>query len=422
MFKTIGINLEKNKLSKNIKIVDAGLPSIVNIPLNRHIGAPAKPCVNINDKVKVGTLIAKENGVLSVNIYSSVSGKIQNISDSIITIDVIGDDFEKTIDRTDDIKNDIPDDKDFILSQIRKAGIVGLGGAGYPTWSKLSISEEKNISCLIVNGLEGEPYFTGDNRLMIEKAEEIVIGARIVNRLLGIQNAIIAVDEDNKEAVKILTEITKRYIGVNVKAIKTVYPTAAETQLIKALFGVEIGKTKLPIDMGYVVNNVGTIYSVYKAVMKNSPLFERTVTVSGTAVEKPQNYIVRAGTPASYLIEKVGANINEAKMLILDGLMMGKAIQDTNTPVSLLDGGLLLFKQAKPYTESSPCIRCNKCAANCPVRLQPYAIANYFKINDKLTLYKLRAFDCINCGNCSYICPAKIPLLDLIKAAKEVIR
>lgn len=422
MYKTIGIKIKKNKLSKDVEIVDSGLPEYVNIPLNRFIGKPAVATVKINDKVKVGTLIAKAPETISANVYSSVSGKVINITDSIISIKVVGDEYEKFIDTTSDILTNIPDDKALILEKIKNAGIVGMGGAGFPTAAKLDIPEDKNITCLIINGLENEPYFTSDNRLMIEKAEEIVIGARIVNKVLGIQNAIIAIDEDNKEAVKTLTAITKRYVGVNVKPVKSKYPIAAETQLIKALYNKEISKANLPRDYGYIVQNVGTIYAIYNAVMKNKPLYQRIITVSGDIVGNPQNFLVRAGTPISYLIDKAGVDVEKVEMLILDGVMMGKTIQNIDTPVSLLDAGLLVFKNPKPYTEASPCIRCNRCAENCPVRLQPFAIANALKINDKPSLYRLRVSDCISCGICSYICPAKIPLLDFIKMANEEIR
>lgn len=422
MYNVTGIKLNKNKLSKNKIIIDAGLPEEVNVPLCKFIGVPALPVVKKGDLVKVGSLIAKKTDDLSVNVYSSVSGQVIYINDKSISIKVIGDDYERKIDKSLDIVSAIPENADEILQKIKDFGIVGMGGAGFPTGIKLDIPENKQIKCLVINGLEGEPYFCGDNRLMVEKAEEIVIGARLINKVLGIQNAIIAIDEDNKEAVNILTSVTKRYVGVNVKAIKNKYPTAAETMLIKTLFGTEISKGKLPRDYGYVVQNVGTIYAVYNAVMKNMPLYQRVVSVSGDMVENPQNLMVRAGTPVSHLLKKVGVDIDKAQMLVLDGVMMGETIQNLDTPVSLLDGGLLVFKNPKPYTEATPCIRCNGCSKNCPVGLQPFAVANALKSGDKTKFYSLRVSDCLSCGICSYVCPAKIPLLDFIKMAKKEIR
>ncbi|MDR1694310.1 MAG: electron transport complex subunit RsxC [Lactobacillaceae bacterium] len=421
MYRTTGIYIKNNKISKYKEIVDAGVPEVVYIPLDRHVGAPAKPVVSKGAEVKIGTLVAKADETLSVNVYSSVAGKVVETDDKLITIKTSEDIYEKSIDTSEGIITEIPDSKTLILEKIRKAGIVGMGGAGFPAAVKLDIPETCKIECLVINGLEGEPYFTADNRLMVEKAEEIVIGARIINKLLGIQNAIIAVDEENKDAVKALVGVTKRYIGVNVKAVKNKYPTAAETQLIKKLFNVEIPKTKLTRDFGYIVHNVGTVYSIYNAVMKNKPLYERIVTVSGDAADNPQNFLVRAGTPASYLANKAGS-IDNARLLICGGVMMGTEISDVNTPISLLDGGLLMFKKAKKDTEASPCIRCGRCSQNCPVHLQPFEIADRLKIGDTPKLYKLRPSDCINCGICSYLCPAKIPLLDFIKMAKEQIR
>lgn len=422
MYYINGIEVEKNKISKHQKIVDAGLPNVVRIPLDRHCGVSAVPVVKKNAKVKVGMLIAKEGGEVSANVFSSVAGKVVEVRDDAIVIEATKDEFVSEIIHTEDVLTNIPDDRDFILQKIRDCGIVGMGGAGFPTYVKLKIAMEKQVKHLVINGMEGEPYFTGDNRLMIEMAEEIVIGARIINKLLGIQNAIIVVDVENKEAIAALSDVTKRYVGVNVKPIKAKYPVAAERQLIRTIYGTKISKSNLPQDYGYVVQNVGTVLAIYDAVMKNKPLYERVVTISGDAAPRPKNFMVRSGTSVSFLLERAEVDIKKAKMLILDGLMMGRTIQDLDMPVSVLDGGLLVFAQAKPYVEASSCIRCNSCSSNCPVSMQPFAISNMLKIDDLKNLYKLRPDDCISCGICSYVCPAKIPLLDFVKAAKERVK
>ncbi|MDD4556599.1 MAG: electron transport complex subunit RsxC [Alphaproteobacteria bacterium] len=422
LFNIVGINLKKNKLSRHEAIRDIGLPKTVSIPLKKHIGHPAVAVVNEGDKVKIGMLLAKANNTISANVHASVAGRVSKIDEDYIHINTSKDEAEDYIDFSDELITEIPQDKEEILALIRDAGIVGMGGAGFPTDIKLSVPTGKEIKCLILNGIECEPYFTGDERLMLEKAEEIVIGARIINRLLGIQNAIIAVDEKKKKAFEILTSITKRYIGVNVKLLTNKYPQGAEKMLVEAVSGEEVPSGKLPMDMGYVVQNVGTVYAIYQAVMKKKPLYERVVTVSGDAVAKPKNYMVRIGTPVSFIAEKAKVDIKEVEELLIGGPMMGTDIDDLSTPVSKLDGGVLFLKKAKPETEESVCIRCNKCAQHCPIALQPFAIANSYKAGDKPNLYKLRALDCINCGICSYVCPAKIPLLDYIKQAKNEIR
>ncbi|MFV0627121.1 MAG: electron transport complex subunit RsxC [Alphaproteobacteria bacterium] len=421
-FEITGIKLNKHKLSSNEAIRDIGLPKVVHLPLKKHIGHPASPVVNVGDKVKIGTLVAQANNSISANVHSSVAGKVSKIDESYISVDVAKDEYEDFIDTSDELITEIPQNKTEILEKIRSAGIVGMGGAGFPTDIKLTIPEGKEIKCLIINGIECEPYFTSDERIMLEKAEEIVIGARIINRILGIQNAIIAIDENKKKAFDVLNTITKRYIGVNVVMLKTKYPQGAEKMLIEAVSGQEVPSGKLPADIGYVVQNSGTVFSIYEAVMKNKPLYERVVTVSGTAIVKPRNYMARVGTPLSFIIEKLKIEMNDVEEVILGGPMMGTDVDDFSLPLSKVDAGVLFMKNAKPETEESVCIRCNKCAQHCPVSLQPFALASSFKNGDKPNLYKLRALDCINCGICSYVCPAKIPLLDYIKQAKNEIR
>ena len=428
-----GIHPDKHKITTDCPIVDAGLPEIVNIPVKQHIGAPAKILVEKGDKVKVGMLIADADGIVSADVHSSVSGEVLKIEDvksaigyeeKMITIKVEGDEWEPSIDRSPDVVKDIALSAEEIIAKIREGGIVGMGGAGYPTPIKTSIPEGKKAEILIVNGIECEPFLTADDRLMFERAEQIIMGARAINKALGIQNAVIAIDENKPKAIEALTNLSKLYVGVNVKVCKTKYPQGGEKQLIRAITGKELPSGKLPIDLGCIVQNVGTVFAVYEAVLKNKPLFERVITVSGDGCRHPGNYLVRVGTPVSYLIEKTGGLSDEVHKIILGGPMMGTAIVNTDAPATKLTSGVLLFKDGEfSKHEPSACLRCGKCAQVCPAGLRPFAIKESVLFHDTVeTLRKLHAGDCIECGCCAYTCPANIPLLDYCKIAKQEIR
>ena len=296
-----GIHPNKYKITTDSPIIFAGLPETVYIPVKQHIGAPAKILVKPGDKVKVGTLLVDADGIVSADVHSSVSGEVLKVEaiegefgyvEDMITIKVEGDGFEPSIDRSLDIDREIPYTAEEIIAKIREAGIVGMGGAGYPTPVKTSIPEGKKVDTLILNGIECEPFLTADDRLMVEKGEQIIIGAKILNKILGIQNAIIAIDENKPKAIEVLSKITKTYVGVNVQVCATKYPQGGEKQLITAITGREVPSGKLPADAGCLVQNVGTVFAIYEAVMKNKPLFERVVTVSGDACLHPANYLV----------------------------------------------------------------------------------------------------------------------------------
>ncbi len=423
-----GIHPDKHKISSHVAISDAGLPSEVFIPIKQHIGSPAKILVQKGDKVKAGTLIADADGIISADVHSSVSGEVIKIEDiqsetgyleQVITIRVEGDEFEPFIDKSPDIVSEIPYNAEEITEIIRGAGIVGMGGAGFPTPVKATVPEDKKVEILIINGIECEPYLTADDRLMVENAEQIVIGAKILNKALGIQNAVIAIDENKPQAIEIIRQITKRYVGVNVQVCKTKYPQGGERQLIQALTGKEVPSGKHPIDIGCIVQNVGTVFAVYEAVMKHKPLFERIVTVSGDDILNPANYRVRIGTPASFLINKAGLKENSVGKVIFGGPMMGRAIVNMDAPVTKTTSGILVLPESEAYKpDETSCIRCGKCVAVCPVGLQPYAIARSIRENDLSEAKRLSARDCIECGSCAYTCPARIPLLDFCKLAK----
>lgn len=427
-----GIHPDKHKITSDKPIVDAGLPEIVYIPVKQHIGSPAKIIVQKGDKVKAGTLLADADGIVSADVFSSVSGEVIKVEEvegefgyleSMITIKVEGDEFAPSIDLSPDLIKDIPYEPQEIIEKIRSAGIVGMGGAGYPTPIKTSVPEGKKIDTLILNGIECEPWLTADDRLMIEKAEEIIVGAKIINKVLGIQNAIIAVDENKPEAIEILSKLTKTYVGVNVQVCKTKYPQGGEKQLIKAITGREVPSGRLPMDAGCIVQNVGTVFAIYEAVQKNKPLFERIVTVSGDECQNPQNFRVRVGTPASFLIEKCGGITENTNQVIFGGPMMGTSAVNINAPITKLTSGILLLsEELSRKFEETDCIRCGKCVDACPVGLRPFLIAQYTRNNMIDELKGINVLDCIECGSCAYICPAHIPLLDYCKIGKMEVK
>ncbi len=426
-----GIHPPKYKITSDVPITDAGIPEMVVIPVRQHIGAPAKILVQKGDMVKVGTLIADADGVVSADVHSSVSGEVVKIEDTeagsgyyekMITIKVEGDDWEENIDRSPDVVREISASAEEIIEIVKQSGIVGMGGAGFPTPIKVDVPAGKKVDCLIINGIECEPYLTADDRLMQEYAEQIVIGAKILNKALGIQNAIIAIDENKPKAIEAVQKITRSYVGVNVQICATKYPQGAEKQLIAAVTGREVPPGCLPIDVHCVVQNAGTVFAVYEAVQKHKPLFERIVTVSGDAVDNPANFRTRIGTPASFLLAKVAPQQDVGKM-IFGGPMMGTAAINDEAPITKTTSGILLLKQTSVIEPIvSACIRCATCLDVCPQGLEPFAIANFVRNAEYQEAKKIHVLDCIECGCCSYSCPARIPLLDYCKLAKYEIR
>ena len=422
-----GIHLNKHKISSQSQIEALPIPDIVYIPVKQHIGAPAKIIVKAGDNVKVGTLLAEADGTFSANVFSSISGQVikieeinngQGYLETVITIKREHDEFEPEMDLSEDIVADIIDDRDELLKRITYAGIVGMGGAGFPTPIKNSIPEGKIVDTLIINGIECEPYLTADSRLMEEKAEQIIIGARILNKILGIQKAIIAIDENKPQAISLLHQISKRYIGVNVQQCKSIYPQGGEKQLINAITGREVPSGKLPIDAHCVVQNVATVYAIYEAVQKHIPLFRRIVTVSGN-ISNPKNYLVRIGTPISFVLQENKIPIDLVEKVIIGGPMMGRTVSSLEMPVTKTTSGIvLLTKENACKPESTACIRCGKCVDACPMGLMPLNIRSTVEHNETDMLKNLHVQDCILCGTCSYVCPAKIPLLDYCKIGK----
>ena len=427
-FKIGGVHPSENKLSAGKSIEVLSLPASVFIPVAQHIGAPAVPAVKRGDLVKVGQVIARSSSFVSTNIHSSVSGTVKRVdfqADSSgyprqgIYIDVQGDEWLEEIDRSTSLIKDFNHDKDAIIKQIQEAGIVGLGGATFPTHVKLVPPKGMKAEVLLINGVECEPYLTSDHRLMLEKPDEIMVGIRLLMKALDVERAVIGIENNKPDAIKLLAEKCKDYKGVNVVSLKVKYPQGGEKQLIKAVTGREVPSGGLPIAVGAVVNNVGTAFAVYEAVQKNKPLFERVVTVTGKKVANPSNYLVRIGTPTSFIVEAAGGIPEGTGKIISGGPMMGRALASVDVPVTKGTSGILLIPEEEARREQvNACIRCSKCVAVCPMGLEPYLLMT---LSEKQLLDRAEEnhiMDCIECGSCSYTCPSGRPLLDYVRFGK----
>lgn len=428
-----GLHVDDNKLSEKQAIQALALPKTIQVPIAQHIGAPAEIIVQRKDKVKTGQVIAKSAGFISANIHSPVTGvvtKIDNFLDAsgykkpTVVIRVAEDDWVEGVDLSQDLREEIILSKEEILVKIKEAGIVGLGGATFPSHVKLSVpADKKTPELLLVNGVECEPYLTADHRLMLEKADEIIVGIRVLQRALGIKRAVIGIENNTPDATKVLKKASKRYDFIEVVALEVKYPQGGEKQLIKAVTGEEVPNGKFPLDIGYVVYNVGTVFAIYEAVQKNKPLIERVVTVTGKSLVQPANYLVRIGTPIEHLINEAGGKPEDTGKVINGGPMMGKALKDFTVPVTKGTSGILLIpKEQAERKPILPCIRCASCVDVCPMGLEPYLLMT---LTEKVLLERAKKEDisiCIECGSCSYICPSGRPLLDYIRLGKKAVR
>lgn len=427
-FKLGGVHPPQNKLSADKKIEILSIPKTVFIPVAQHIGAPATPTVKRGDEVKVGQVIAKSSSFVSTNIHSSVSGKVKKVdfsSDSSgypkqgIFIDVVGDDWLEEIDHTTELVKDFDLDGRKIIQKIQDAGIVGLGGATFPTHVKLVPPKGMKAEVLLINGVECEPYLTSDHRLMLEKADEILVGTQILMKALNVEKAIVGIENNKPDAIQLLSEKTKNYKGISVVALKVQYPQGGEKQLINAVTGKEVPSGGLPIAVGAVVSNVGTAFAVYEAIQKNKPLFERVVTITGKGLEKPSNFKVRIGTSTAELVVAAGGLPENTGKIISGGPMMGRAIASLDVPVTKGTSGILLMQgEESKRGDYISCIRCSRCVSVCPMGLEPYLLMTLGEqqIFDRAEDEKI--MDCIECGSCSFTCPSNRPLLDYIRFGK----
>ncbi len=415
-------------MSAGKKITKLAAPKQVIIPLSQHIGAPAQTVVGKGDSVKVGTLLAKAGGFVSANIHSSVSGKVNKIDSVVdasgyrrpaIYIDVEGDEWEESIDRSEELVKECTLSPKEIVDKIAAAGIVGLGGATFPTQVKLMPPPGSKAEIVIINAVECEPYLTSDHSLMMEKSEQILVGVTLLMKAVGVTRAVIGIENNKPDAIAQMQKLSQGYKGIEIMPLKMKYPQGGEKQLIDAVIRRQVKSGALPISAGAVVQNVGTAYAVYEAVMKNKPLFERVVTVTGKAVANPSNFLVRIGTPISTLIEAAGGIPENTGKIIGGGPMMGKALVTPEVPVTKGSSGVLLMtKEESVRKPVHNCIRCAKCVSVCPMGLNPTLLMTATEFKSWDLAEKNHITDCIECGSCSYTCPANRPLLDYVRQGK----
>ena len=427
-FKIGGIHPPGNKISKNSPITVAPLPDRVVVPLSQHIGAPATPCVAKGDHVKVGQLIGQSSGFVSANVHSPISGVVTAV-DSLpdgaglrkpaIVIEREGDEWLETIDRSDALIQSCHLTPKEIIDKIAAAGLVGMGGATFPAHVKLSIPAGQKAECLIINGVECEPYLTSDYRTLLERGSEVLVGVQILCKALDVNKAYIGIEDNKPEAISHLTTLAAGYPHIEIVPLRTKYPQGGEKQLIQAITGKAVPSGGLPIHVGVVVQNIGTALAVYEAVQKNKPLIERVVTVTGKTLRDPSNFMVRIGTPISSLIDLCGGMPQDALKVINGGPMMGRALANIDAPVTKGTSGIVIMRNRESLrTPASSCIKCAKCVGVCPMGLEPYLLNKLTRLKRFDDLEPLRITDCIECGSCAYTCPASIPLLDYIRVGK----
>lgn len=397
------------------------------IPLSQHIGAPASPLVKKGDRVLVGQLIGEAAGFISANVHSSVSGTVKNIEvrqlanggkSSCIVIE--NDNLYEEVEFEPKSLAELSADE--IRERVKKAGVVGMGGAGFPTNVKLTPKNPEEIEFIIVNGAECEPYLTSDYRRMLEEPEKLKQGLEIVLKLFPKAVGYVAIEDTKPEAVRVMTETLKGCERMEVKPVKTKYPQGGERTLVYATTGRQINSSMLPADVGCIVHNVDTIVSIYNAVILGMPLMRRIVTVTGEAVSEPQNFYVRIGTSYRELLEAAGGLKKESAKFISGGPMMGFAMMTLDVPVTKGTSSLLVLdKDDVRENEESPCIRCGRCTQVCPGRVMPAKLSTLASKGNKEAFVKFGGMECCECGCCSFICPAKKPLTQTIKSMRKQI-
>lgn len=434
-FRIGGVHPEENKLSSESATQIAGLPRQAVFPLSQHIGAPAKPVVKKGDKVKVGTLLAEAGGFVSAPIYSSVSGTVMKIDEAVdatgyrkpsIVVKVEGDEWEEYIDRTDKLETleahpELTSEE--IIERIKKAGVTGMGGAGFPTFIKLCPPPTAKAECVILNGVECEPYITSDYRLMMEHADEILVGLELLMKAVKVAKGYIGIEENKPKAIKLFEEKTAGRNDVEIVPLAQKYPQGGEKQLVDAVIRRQVpAPPAIPVNVGAVVQNVGTAFAVYQAVMKNKPLFERYTTVTGKKLAKPGNFLVRMGTPMIDLINECGGMPAGDNKLLAGGPMMGKALTSVEVPICKGTNSVTILSgddvRRKPV---QPCIRCAKCVSVCPMGLEPYLLATASALHDWEKVEAAGVTSCIECGSCQFTCPAHRPMLDNIRLGKSTV-
>ena len=435
-----GIHPAENKLTHEVATKVAALPKQAIFPLGQHIGAPAKPVVQKGDKVKVGTMIAEAGGFVSAPIFSSVSGTVFKIDTAIdatgyrkpvIIINVEGDEWEESIDRSDKLElvaahpELTPEE---IVKRVQNAGVVGMGGACFPTFIKLTPPPTAKAECVIINAVECEPYITADYRLMMEHADEILVGLELLMMGAKVTKGYIGIETNKPAAIELLTaKCNEKFNGtqyqVEVVPLKQRYPQGGEKQLVDAVINRQVpAPPAIPVNVGAIVQNVGTAFAVYEAVMKNKPLFERYTTVTGKKLQNPGNFLVRMGTPMKDLIDACGGMPEGDNKLLAGGPMMGKVLTSVEVPICKGTNSVTIISDDEARRkDAQPCIRCAKCVGVCPMGLEPYLLAKLSEVKNWERAESEDITSCIECGSCQYTCPAYRPLLDNIRLGKSTV-
>ena len=434
-FRIGGIHPEENKITAEMPTQVAPLPKQAIFPLSQHIGAPAKPIVQKGDKVKVGTMIAEANGFVSAPIHSSVSGTVFKVDTAVdatgyrkpvIIINVEGDEWEETIDRSDKLETlaEHPElTPEEIVERIKQGGITGMGGAGFPTFIKLCPPPTAKAECVIINAVECEPYITSDYRLMMEHADEILVGLDLLMKAAKVDKGYIGIETNKPKAIELFEQKTANDSRIEIVPLAQRYPQGGEKQLVDAVIRRQVpAPPAIPVNVGAIVQNVGTAYAVYEAVMKRKPLFERYTTVTGKKLANPGNYLVRMGTPMSELIELCGGMPEGDNKLLAGGPMMGKALNSVDVPVFKGNNSITIISGDEARRkEAQPCIRCAKCVSACPMGLEPFLLAT---LSSKKMCDRAETEDivsCIECGSCQFTCPSHRHLLDNIRNGKSTV-
>ena len=430
-----GVHPDENKLTSEVKTVVAALPKQAVFPLAQHIGAPAKPVVAKGDKVKVGMMIAEAGGFVSAPIFSSVSGTVLKIDNAIdatgylkpsIIIKVEGDEWEEGIDRSEKLERleDHPElTPEEIINRVKAAGITGMGGAGFPTFIKLTPPPTAKAECVIINGVECEPYITADYRLMMEHADEILVGLDLLMKAAKVNKGYIGIEDNKPAAIALFEQKTADRNDVEIVPLAKKYPQGGEKQLVDAVIRRQVpAPPAIPVNVGAIVQNVGTAFAVYEAVMKNKPLFERYTTVTGKQLQNPGNFLVRMGTPMKDLIEACGGMPEGDNKVLAGGPMMGKALNSIDVPVCKGTNSVTVLTGDDAHRkEPQPCIRCAKCVSACPMGLEPFLLATVSSLQMWEKAESEDITSCIECGSCQFTCPAHRPLLDNIRQGKSTV-
>ncbi len=426
MFGLKGIHLKHHKGTASMPPVTIDTPSKVTIPMSMHIGAPAKPVVKVGDTVCVGQLIGEAGAGLCSPVYASISGKVKKLEETLtvsgakVTAVVIESDGEMKA--SDDVRPPVIENREDFLAAVKASGIVGLGGAGFPTYVKLGADASK-IDTVVVNGAECEPYITSDTRTMLDDSAAVAYGLSLVMKYLEVSRAVIGIEKNKPECIAEMKRAVSNMSGVEIMSLPSVYPQGGEKVLVYNTVGRVIKEGQLPLDAGVIVINCTTLAAIANYVRTGMPLVSKCVTVDGSAVSKPANVMVPIGTSISDVFEFCGGFKRKPKKILMGGPMMGIAVWDISSPILKQTNAILAFDEKDAFGgKETACIKCGKCSAACPFGLSPEAIAGAYKTGDCETLDKLKVNVCMECGCCSYVCPAKKNIVQTNRLAKAKLR